>query len=70
MPRSFLSKLTGSFSEGAAENPTVAMVEAAYQHHGLDTVTSPASAAGKTCRCRDGCPRHDWPVSTLSFPKR
>ena len=36
MPRSFLSKLTGSFSEGAAENPTVAMVEAAYQHHGLD----------------------------------
>lgn len=36
MPRSFLSRLTGSFSEGAAENPTVAMVEAAYQHHGLD----------------------------------
>ena len=36
MPRSFLSKLTGSFSEGAAENPTVAMVEAAYQHHGLN----------------------------------
>ena len=36
MPKSFLSKLTGSFSEGAAENPTVAMVEAAYRHHGLD----------------------------------
>jgi shikimate dehydrogenase len=36
MPRSFLSRLTGSFSEGAAENPTVAMVEAAYRHHGLD----------------------------------
>ena len=36
MPRRFLSRLTGSFSEGAAENPTVAMVEAAYQHHGLD----------------------------------
>jgi shikimate dehydrogenase len=36
MPRKFLSRLTGSFSEGAAENPTVAMVEAAYQHHGLD----------------------------------
>jgi shikimate dehydrogenase len=36
MARKFLSKLTGSFSEGAAENPTVAMVEAAYQHHGLD----------------------------------
>jgi shikimate dehydrogenase len=36
MLKNFLSKLTGSFSEGAAENPTVAMVEAAYQHHGLD----------------------------------
>ncbi|MGB8314405.1 MAG: shikimate dehydrogenase, partial [Aestuariivirga sp.] len=36
MSQSFLSKLTGSFSEGAAENPTVAMVEAAYRHHGLD----------------------------------
>ena len=36
MAHSFVSKLTGSFSEGAAENPTVAMVEAAYQHHGLD----------------------------------
>jgi shikimate dehydrogenase len=33
---SFLSNLTGSFSQGAAENPTVAMVEAAYRHHGLD----------------------------------
>jgi shikimate dehydrogenase len=31
----FLPKLTGSFAQPAAENPTVAMVEAAYQHHGL-----------------------------------
>ena len=36
MTQSFLSKLTGSFSEGAAENPTVAMIEAAYRHHGLN----------------------------------
>src|SRR5229473_7309650 len=35
-PVSFLSILTGSFSTPAAENPTVAMVEAAYRHHGLD----------------------------------
>lgn len=34
--RSFLSVLTGSFATPAAENPTVAMVEAAYAHHGLD----------------------------------
>jgi shikimate dehydrogenase len=33
---SFLSKLTGSFAMPAAENPTVAMVEAAYRYHGLD----------------------------------
>ena len=36
MTRSFLSRLTGSFAMPAAENPTVAMVEAAYRHHGLD----------------------------------
>ncbi len=32
----FLSALTGSFAYPSAENPTVAMVEAAYRHHGLD----------------------------------
>jgi shikimate dehydrogenase len=32
----FLSQLTGSFAMPAEENPTVAMVEAAYRHHKLD----------------------------------
>ncbi len=36
MSHNFLSRLTGSFAFPAAENPTVAMVEAAYAHHGLD----------------------------------
>lgn len=36
MVHNFLSGLTGSFAMPAAENPTVAMVEAAYRHHGLD----------------------------------
>lgn len=36
MPHNFLSELTGSFAMPAAENPTVAMVEAAYRHHDLD----------------------------------
>jgi shikimate dehydrogenase len=36
MAHNFLSRLTGSFAIPAAENPTVAMVEAAYRHHGLD----------------------------------
>lgn len=34
--KSFLSRITGSFSTGAADNPTVDMVEAAYRHHGMD----------------------------------
>jgi shikimate dehydrogenase len=35
-PLNFLSLLTGSFATPAAENPTVAMVETAYRHHGID----------------------------------
>ncbi len=31
----FLPQLTGSMSQGAAGNPTVAMIEAAFAHHGL-----------------------------------
>lgn len=34
-PRNFLSLLTGSFAQPAAENPTVAVMEAAYRHHDL-----------------------------------
>jgi len=32
----FLSELVGSFAMPAAENPTVAMMEADFQHHALD----------------------------------
>jgi shikimate dehydrogenase len=32
----FLHTLTGSFALPAAENPTVALIEAAYRHHGLE----------------------------------
>src|SRR6201984_347668 len=32
----FVNQLTGSFSQSAAGNPTVAMIEAAYRHHLLD----------------------------------
>ncbi len=35
-PARFLSLLTGSFSTPAGDNPTVAMVEAAYRHHGIN----------------------------------
>ncbi len=32
----FLSELTGCFATPVNENPTVAMIEAAFRHHGLD----------------------------------
>src|SRR6185436_3537098 len=35
MPSNFLHELVGSMSQGAAGNPTVAMIEAAFAHHGL-----------------------------------
>src|SRR6187551_2981037 len=34
-PANFLQELVGSMSQGAAGNPTVAMIEAAFRHHGL-----------------------------------
>ena len=34
-PQNFLHELVGSMSQGAAGNPTVAMIEAAFAHHGL-----------------------------------
>jgi shikimate dehydrogenase len=36
MPLTFLPAITGSFATPAAENPTVAMIEAAYRHHDID----------------------------------
>ena len=36
MSANFLSELVGSFAMPAAENPTVASMEAAFRHHGLD----------------------------------
>jgi len=35
MPGNFLHELVGSMSQGAVGNPTVAMIEAAFAHHGL-----------------------------------
>ncbi len=36
MPATFCPELAGSMSQGAAGNPTVVMVEAAFAHHGLE----------------------------------
>ncbi|MEO6742455.1 MAG: shikimate dehydrogenase [Chthoniobacteraceae bacterium] len=50
----FLHELTGSMSQGAAGNPTVAMVEAAFAHHGLhwryvNMEVTPADLADAVC---------------------
>jgi len=34
--RNFLSRLTGCFASPVAENPSIAMMEAAYRYHGID----------------------------------
>lgn len=36
MPLNFKQELTGCFGQPVAENPTQAMIEAAYRHHNLD----------------------------------
>ena len=35
MTHNFLRTITGSFADPAAENPTIAVMEAAYAHHGM-----------------------------------
>src|SRR5206468_2433145 len=69
--RSFLSVLTGSFAMPAAENPTVAMVEAAYRHHGLDArylnCEVPAAALGDAVR---GARAMGWVGFNCSIPHK
>ena len=36
LPASFCPELVGCLSQGAAGNPTVAMIEAAFRHHGIN----------------------------------
>jgi shikimate dehydrogenase len=36
MTQTFLSELVGYFAMSAVKNPTVAIMEAAFKHHGLD----------------------------------
>lgn len=68
---SFLSALTGSFSMPAAENPTVAMVEAAYRHHGIDAryvnCEVPPAALGDAVR---GARAMGWLGFNCSIPHK
>jgi shikimate dehydrogenase len=69
--RTFVSLITGSFSTPAAENPTVAMVEAAYQHHRVDArylnCDVPSDALGDAVR---GARAMGWVGFNCSMPHK
>ncbi len=71
MPPTFLSLLTGSFSSPAGENPTVAIVEAAYRHHGLDVryVNCEVEPAGLGAAVR-GARAMGWVGFNCSLPHK
>ncbi|MFT4155651.1 shikimate dehydrogenase [Parafilimonas sp.] len=67
----FLPEITGSFAQPAAENPTVAMVEAAYRHHGLhfryiNCEVSPANLKAAV----DGAKAMGWAGFNCSIPHK
>jgi shikimate dehydrogenase len=71
MAHNFLSELTGSFAMPAAENPTVAMVEAAYRHHALDwryinCEVTPANLKGAVAGAR----AMNWAGFNCSLPHK
>jgi shikimate dehydrogenase len=67
----FLPKLTGCFAMPAAENPTVAMVEAAYRHHKIHaryiTCEVPSAALGDAVR---GAKAMGWIGFNCSLPHK
>src|SRR5207248_7927968 len=71
LPVSFVSTLTGSFSTPAGENPTVAMVEAAYRDLGVDArylnCEVPPDALGDAVR---GARAMGWVGFNLSIPHK
>jgi shikimate 5-dehydrogenase len=71
-PQTFLSLLTGLFATPATENPTVAMIEAAYEHHHINArylnceVASEALGdAVRGARAMGGCR-----LDSLYFPRK
>lgn len=71
MSQSFLRTITGSFSKPAGENPTVAMMEAAYRALGLDAIyvncEVPAEQLGDAVR---GAVAMGWRGFNCSLPHK
>lgn len=67
----FLPALTGSFAQPAVENPTVAMVEAAYQHHGLHFRYINCEVAPDQLKAAiDGAKAMNWKGFNCSIPHK
>ncbi|WP_286779303.1 MULTISPECIES: shikimate dehydrogenase [Sphingobacterium] len=67
----FLPILTGSFAEPAAENPTVAMVEAAYRYHGLHFRYINCEVAPENLKAAvDGAKAMGWMGFNCSIPHK
>ena len=65
--QTFLSMITGSFSTPAAENPTVAMIEAAYEHHHIDARYLNCDGAQMHLAMPCAAPAR-WVGSVLTYP--
>jgi shikimate dehydrogenase len=67
----FLSSLTGLFASPAAENPTGAMVEGAYRHHGLAAryITCEVAPEGLVAAVR-GAVAMGWTGFNCSLPHK
>ena len=61
----FLHHITGSFSQPAAENPTVEMVEAAYRHHAALPLSEHRVPPEKLADAVVGARAMNWPVSIV-----
>ena len=71
MSINFLSQLTGSFAMPCAENPTVAMVEAAYQHHDLDWRYINCEVTPENLKAAiDGAKAQGWAGFNCSLPHK
>jgi shikimate dehydrogenase len=67
----FLPALVGSLSEGAAGNPTVAMIEAGFRHHGIDArYVNTEVAASDLADAVRGARAMGWVGFNLSIPHK
>lgn len=71
MTRSFCPEIVGSFSTGAAANPTVAMMEASFAHEGLEWIYVNCEVpAGELAPAVSGAHAMGWRGFNCSIPHK